>query len=93
MSKRLAGVCLAALAGLLCFGGSGCGECAEGACECSDGTTIRVTSAPCECRAACESHGGVCRDDFAGCPLDAGDAGDTGTETDGWPWPWDASAG
>ncbi|GMV15012.1 MAG: hypothetical protein HS104_37535 [Polyangiaceae bacterium] len=55
---------------------AGCGGCHEGACECADGTKIRVKAAPCECRSACASHGGECSDDYAGCPIDGGDAGD-----------------
>jgi hypothetical protein len=71
-----------------------CGGCHEGTCECADGTKIRVRAAPCDCRGACASHGGVCEDDFAGCSADAGDAGleaSAGGDADAWPWPWDAS--
>ncbi|MCC6902066.1 MAG: hypothetical protein IT377_24055 [Polyangiaceae bacterium] len=93
MSARLGGACLAAVAVFLCFSGSACGDCAEGLCECADGTKIRVASAPCECRAVCEPYGGVCRDDFAGCPLDGGDAATDAGDAEAWPWPWDASAG
>lgn len=58
---------------LLLFTAGACGGCHEGTCECADGTKIRVKAAPCECRSACAPYGGECSDDFAGCPIDAGD--------------------
>lgn len=75
-------------------GTEACGGCHEGTCECADGTTIRVAAAPCECSGACASHGGVCADDYAGCPIDAGDASDAGAgDADAWPFPWDSGSG
>ena len=93
--RRIVGTFLAVLTWTVCVSGGACGGCHEGVCECADGTKLRVESAPCQCGSVCSTRGGVCSDDFAGCPGDAGDAGDAGTgaEVDAWPWPWDASSG
>jgi len=84
--KRL--LALALVLGVV--GPGACVECGEGTCECADGEEIRVRSAPCECGSVCAPHGGVCRDDYAGCPADAGDGGEDAGDQDAWPWPWDA---
>lgn len=88
--RRLSVLVLGNTLAFLCFSTEACGGCHEGTCECADGTEIRVESAPCECRSVCQSHGGVCSDDYAGCPVDAGDAADEASDADAWPWPWDA---
>jgi hypothetical protein len=91
--RRITAVLLVGTVLGLAFSSEACADCHEGRCECADGTSIRVASAPCQCRAVCTDHGGVCSDDYAGCPVDGGDGGPDSSDADAWPWPFDAPAG
>ncbi|MBK7584060.1 MAG: hypothetical protein IPI67_28165 [Myxococcales bacterium] len=83
----------AGLIGAVVSSSGACADCKPGTCECADGEVMRVDSAPCQCRQSCADHGGVCADDYAGCPIDAGDAGADTNDADGWPFPFDAPSG